>query len=243
MKGYLHPGQRVGRWILLSRTHQAPSSGKRWRPRWHCRCDCGTEKMVLDQSLRLALRSDAGGSRSCGCLVIEASLRHGQNRHQKPSSEYMAWIGAKKRCRNMRNASYRNYGGRGIRMCARWEHSFEAFLCDMGPKPDPTYSLDRIDPDGNYEPGNCRWAPPTIQQRNKRNTRWYEFDERACVLIDIARSLGISRDAARAMERRGMLPARRLAGVLDPQRPFQPTFFDLNLVAPLTDLTGISTET
>jgi len=166
---------------------------------------------------------------------VELATRHGQNRHRKPSPEYVAWLAAKKRCGNPRSGSYRHYGGRGIRMWPEWARSFEAFLRDVGCKPDPTYSLDRIDPDGHYEPGNCRWAPPLVQARNKRNVRWYDFRGERLVLAEVALRLGTTRDRARALERSGALPAGRIA-----ERPAQTTIIapvgyvlDLNDVAPL----------
>jgi hypothetical protein len=135
-------------------------------------------------------------------------MRHGHNRHGGPSVEYTAWIAAKKRCFNPRNPSYDAYGRRGIQMCPDWARSFEAFLRDIGPKPHPTYSLDRIDPNGDYEPENCRWASPFVQARNKRNVRWYDFEGERLILAEVAARLGITRDAARALERQGALPAR-----------------------------------
>ena len=206
----LCPGKRVHRWTLISIGEPSTSASGRERPRWLCRCDCGTEKLVLQQNLLLALRSDDGGSRSCGCLLIEANMRHGHNRGRQPTTEYMAWLGAKKRCGNPSNQSFHRYGARGTRMCAQWRDSYESFLHDMGPKPDPEYSLDRINPDGDYEPGNCRWAPLDVQNRNRNGVCWYEFEGQATLLSDIASFFGISRDNARALARKGLLPARRL---------------------------------
>ena len=150
----------------------------------------------------------------------------------------MAWLGAKKRCANPRSQSFHRYGGRGIRICAQWQNCFEAFLHDMGPKPDPAYSLDRIDPDGDYEPGNCRWAPLDVQSRNRSGIRWYEFEGQPCLMRDIADFFGISRDDARSLERKGILPARRLAKA--PQVPDQlgPLILDLNAVSPSTGRIG-----
>ena len=182
----LRPGKRVHRWTVLGISESSRSASGRKRVRRLCRCKCGVEKLVLEQSLLLALRSDQGGSRSCGCLAIEANLLHGHNRGQQPTSEYMAWLSAKKRCNNPGNASFHRYGARGIRMCTRWCDSFESFFQDMGPKPDPSLSLDRIDPNGDYEPTNCRWAPLDVQSRNRSGVRWYEFEGQAALLGDIA---------------------------------------------------------
>lgn len=82
--------------------------------------------------------------------------------------EYATWTGMKSRCSNPNETGYANYGGRGISVCAEWRHDFQAFFEYMGPKPDPSYSIDRIDVDGNYEPGNVRWATPKEQANNKR---------------------------------------------------------------------------
>lgn len=228
----IRPGQRVHRWVVVRMGEPLVSRSGRSRRRWHCRCDCGAVKLVLEQSLRLAWRSETGGSRSCGCLVIESSMRHGHNRGQHPTSEYMAWLAAKKRCGNPRHPSFKRYGGRGIRMCARWEDSFEAFLQDMGRKPDPAYSLDRIDPNGDYAPTNCRWASIDVQNRNRTGVRWYEFEGQPALLSDVAEFFGITRDEARELDRKGLLPMKRLGcPPLVPNR-LKPLVLDLNLVEP-----------
>ena len=110
-------------------------------------------------------------------------------------------------------------------MCSEWRDNFKAFLRDMGPKPDPRFSLDRIDPDGHYEPGNCRWAPPNVQARNRRNTVWYDYNGERLILAEVASRLGVTRDQARALERRGLLPASRVDVGL---RPPDPAVIDLN---------------
>lgn len=92
------------------------------------------------------------------------------------SPEYLAWMAARGRCRNPRDARYSSYGGRGIRVCERWASSFENFIADMGPRPSSKHSLDRIDNDGNYEPGNCRWATRSQQMRNHRGVKLLESD-------------------------------------------------------------------
>lgn len=109
-------------------------------------------------------------------------------------------------------------------MCPEWCGSFEAFLRDMGRKPDPTFSLDRIDPNGHYEPGNCRWATSLVQARNKRNIRWYLFRGERLILA------GVTRDQARALERRGLLPAMQLGTAIERDSSM---VIDLNDVMPL----------
>jgi hypothetical protein len=131
-------------------------------------------------------------------------------------------------------------------MCPEWARSFEAFLRDMGLKPHPTYSLDRIDPNGDYESGNWRWASPSVQARNKRNVRWYDFEGERLILAEVAARLGITRDAARALERQGALPAQP-TGRPPVDGHGQAILIDLNDVPPLgwpssEGLAGVASE-
>lgn len=138
---------------------------------WLCLCDCGRLRVVALSSLL------NGSSKSCGCLQKELlSRRRFKHGHSiKPgvrnaSREYETWLSMKARCYDRKTKSYKNYGGRGIRVCGRWLSSFENFLADMGTKPNGL-TLERIDNDGNYEPSNCKWATRLEQNRNKRNSR------------------------------------------------------------------------
>ena len=160
-------GQSFGRWTVIGR---APSSGtgkESTRARWFCRCECGGEGDVSGRDLR------AGKSQSCGCLKLQqlkARLtKHGHNDKRKKSRTYCSWISMKTRCRNPNSHAYSRYGGRGVTYCPQWE-DFDVFLRDMGERPQDT-SLDRIDPYGNYEPGNCRWATAKVQNTNTRKHR------------------------------------------------------------------------
>src|SRR5262249_45403844 len=142
------------------------------------------------------------------------------------------WLAAKKRCFNPRSASFANYGGRGITMCARWVGSFENFLHDMGRRPGPGYSLDRIDFDRGYEPGNCRWADAIIQHRNKRSVRLYCFDGSIGVLADWAIYFGVTRHRLQSLLRRKLGPLRPLPpGSVDPGQLGTKPVLDLNTVA------------
>jgi hypothetical protein len=109
----------------------------------------------------------SGRSTSCGCYSAELATRHGLH----GTSEYRAYYNMIKRCEYKSDVAYADYGGRGIRVCSEWRRSFEQFYEDMGPKPSPEHSIDRIEVNDNYEPANCRWAIPEIQERNKR-VRW-----------------------------------------------------------------------
>lgn len=163
-------GQKFGSWEVLRLSHITPSP--QYRPYWVCRCVCGVERAIEWDSLR------RGASKSCGCVAAEVAhkrfLKHGyaqsrrDNRNQR--REYESWCQAKNRCYVQTNRSYANYGGRGIRMCDEWRSSFETFLRDMGPRPEGR-SLGRINNEGHYEPGNCRWETPKQQAQNRRIRR------------------------------------------------------------------------
>lgn len=148
-------GQRFGRLTVLE---LAPSD-KFGKARWKCRCDCGTE------CIKPARPLIAGESKSCGCLHQE-SVRRPRSHGYARTPVYRVWSAMKGRCENPSDTGYKNYGGRGIKVCTRWQ-SFENFLADMG-EPPPGYTIDRRDNNGDYAPGNCRWATQKQQMRNTR---------------------------------------------------------------------------
>ncbi len=159
----LSSGMRFGRLTLLSDIGRSDDGSVLWR----CRCDCGTEKVVKAYRLR------NGNTRSCGCLQAESrtisNTKHGHSvSNETRSTTYNSWASMLNRCRNKNYHRYKDYGGRGISVCDRW-NKFDAFLSDMGERPLGT-TLDRLNNDGNYEPGNCRWATQHEQQNNRRNT-------------------------------------------------------------------------
>ena len=172
-------GQKFGRLTAIYAVTWGPT-------KWMTRCDCGNESIVAQGNLR------NGHTQSCGCLLLEMEhgLRHGHDRVGARSGTLRSYSQAKNRCLNPNSPKYSDYGGRGITMCDEWCKSFPDFLRDMGEKPDGT-SLERINNDGNYEPGNCRWATPKEQSRNKRNNVWLEYQGRVVILKDCADLMGI----------------------------------------------------
>lgn len=168
---YMLTGQRFGRLVVLGLDRAAQGRGALWR----CRCDCGNEKTVRTGAL------NAGLTNSCGCLRREMSAK--RLRETKPQTthgrtrtrEYVIWQGMLARCCNPNHAAYRDYGGRGITVADEWR-DFDRFFADMGKRPSPNHSLDRINVNGSYSPGNCRWATREEQAANRRDIRRVVLD-------------------------------------------------------------------
>jgi hypothetical protein len=147
--------RRFGRLVAL----EFAGRSKKGNAYWKCRCDCGNVVTVEKPNLKWS-------TVSCGCYRTEVNGTH----HMTESPTYQSWCSLITRCTNQNRKDWKNYGGRGIKVCDRWLHSFENFLADMGPRPDGM-TIDRIDNDGNYEPGNCRWATKLEQNRNTTRIR------------------------------------------------------------------------
>ncbi len=149
-------GQRFGKLVAIR-----PGEKRKKQSTWICVCDCGKESNPMATSLLYGL------TKSCGCGV------HPKTHGLTNTPEHKIWKSMKARCNNPKSPFFKYYGGRGIRVCERWATSFEAFLADMGNRPDPNLSIDRINNDGNYEPGNCRWATMKEQANNTRRSLKY----------------------------------------------------------------------
>lgn len=157
-------GKRFCRWKVISYSHTVFYSRHSAIAVWNCRCDCGAKRAVRGDFLV------AGRSRSCGCLRVDNLIKHntthglskGKNRHKL----YGVWLGMRSRCTNPKHNGFEYYGGRGIKVCLRWDN-FALFFRDMLPSYRHGLTLDRKDRNGNYEPKNCRWATWKEQAANK----------------------------------------------------------------------------
>lgn len=178
-------GTRFGRLVIIAR---APSCPPSYRARYWCRCDCQALRNVT------ASRLISKKTRSCGCLSRELSSARLAARDTAPhtthgrtyTAEYYVWQAMKRRCANPNTHNFDNYGGRGIRVCDEWCASFSAFFKHVGQRPSAKHSIDRIDNNGNYEPGNVRWATSSEQRRNQRFTTAQVKDGRALAVLELA---------------------------------------------------------
>lgn len=207
------PGSRFGRLVVVS---LRPATRNRGLGLGTLRCDCGE---VVEKPMRYVVTSVI---RSCGCLArewsstlgrehgvhaLEPTISHGQTN----TPEHDAWLAIRKRCNPERAEEHPGYAGRGITICERWQASFEAFLQDMGKRPGPEYSIDRIDNNGNYEPGNCRWAVRKTQQRNMRSNRLVEFRGETKTVAEWVEILDLNRGAVSERLRQGWSVERALS--------------------------------
>jgi len=183
-------GQRFGKLVAIELIGHSPVL-------WKCVCDCGRESIIRGNNL-----SRLGGQKSCGCLAKNAIFRLSGNKQTNHglsrTTEYRIWIGMKGRCYNPNTTRFISYGGRGITVCERWRNSFENFLQDMGLRP-AGKTLDRIDNDGNYEPGNCRWATRKEQAGHQRLSAAFDwFDPSQTTVCYLLKPIRIAADTVSA---------------------------------------------
>lgn len=177
-------GQRFGRLTVLQREGTDQKSQQKL---WLCKCDCGNTVLRVGNTLK------RGNLSNCGCLIKDIkrgnaySLTHGKSK----SGEYKSWSSMIQRCTNPKHASYKNYGARGVSVCEEWLGSFEQFFADMGSRPEG-HSIERIDSDKNYEPGNCKWSSRIEQQNNKRNNRLITVSGKEMTVAQFSKISGIN---------------------------------------------------
>ena len=209
-------GRRFGHWIVVARAGNA--SGGKGQATWRVRCDCGAERIVGGTSLR------SGDSTSCGCERNRATVlrctTHGASAGGSRTPEFRTWSEMKSRCRRPRDKEVLCYSGRGIGVCERWlgPSGFANFLVDMGLRPSPQHSIDRINNDGNYEPGNCRWATPIEQARNTRHNHLVEVNGVCKCLSEWSHDTGIKVGTLIRRLARGWSAARAVGTPLIPPR-------------------------
>lgn len=163
-------GDVFGRWTV--------TRSERVASRVACRCSCGTEKEVNIYNLI------AGKSISCGCSLAENSGARTHGLSKTP--EYQIWKAMKARCYSVKHKNYAEYGGRGIKLCAEWVDDAAAFIAHVGNRPSESHSIDRIDCNGDYDPGNCRWVTQQAQMRNTRRSHIIEYDGRKMTIAELA---------------------------------------------------------
>jgi hypothetical protein len=178
-------GRRFGRLVAIKSEKTRTGRGG-----WRCKCDCGAENVVTTGNLI------KGNSTSCGCLRNEQSADRKRKHGMCGSQKYRAWRNMISRCTIPSATHYPRYGGRGITVCRRWRESIVDFYADMGPKPTPKHTIDRIDNDGNYSCGkcedcianswplNCRWATQKEQRRNTSSFQLLEIAGESKCLTD-----------------------------------------------------------
>lgn len=172
--------QRFGRLVALRIGERAACGTFMWK----CLCDCGNVIDVRGNHIR------TGRTRSCGCLHLQSSRQANTTHGMRQAPEYNIWRKMLSRCLNEKDKQYSHYGERGITVCKEWR-KFEKFFSDMGPRPTKKHSIDRIDNNKGYEPGNCRWATMKTQSRNRRSNINIKFKGKTKCLMGWAEETGI----------------------------------------------------
>lgn len=180
-------GQKFGRLTVAERAENGVRKNGSSYTRWLCKCDCGKELIVDGGNLK------KGHSKSCGCYAREQIIKTHTTHGQKKSRLYVIWRGMKSRCANPKTNRYKNYGGKGIKVCDEWLHDFKAFYdWSMSHGYADNLTLDRIDANGNYEPLNCRWVTIKEQENNRTNNHWITYNGETHTMMQWAEITGIN---------------------------------------------------
>lgn len=212
-------GQQFGLWTVLAYSHLGNHAHM-----WHCRCACGTRRIVDSRGLRNGRSASCGCVRKQSCAVANKKRRKATLRRHDPV--YACWLAMRQRCLNKTNKYYPEWGGRGITICDRWLHGdgtkdgFECFRDDMGPRPKGArYSVERRDNFAGYRPDNCYWATPKEQLANIRRNRIVEFRGQRMILAHAIEASGLSEWVVRKRMTRGWSLERALHEPLQPPGP------------------------
>lgn len=172
-------GQTFGRLTVIEKHPERSNNGS---VLWKVKCECGESEpfLIIGSTMK------SGNTTSCGCARREKTGNKFRKHGMHNSPEHRTWVEMHRRCYNENNAQYKDYGGRGIKMSEEWKNSFEAFYRDMGPKPGPAYSIDRIKNDGDYEKGNCRWATRRTQNNNTSANVRYDYNGEDLTIAELA---------------------------------------------------------
>ena len=213
------PGSVFGRLTVLDEV----GKDKHGQRLWLCGCSCGGKTVVTGSNLR-------GKTRSCGCLKAEIDRTRFVTHGDSGSRTHRAWKSMMARCQTESATGYENYGGRGIRVCSEW-HDYSVFLADMG-ECARGFSIERVDVNGGYSPGNCKWIPVSMQSRNRRSAVFIELDGERLTVSEWGRRLGIGESTIRRRIRLGwsdprwllspVIPGQKTASRQVIQHPVQP---------------------
>jgi hypothetical protein len=195
-------GVRFGRLVALSKEPPRPS-GETF---WCCSCDCGGTTVVRSKDIR------RGFTQSCGCLFRERLARRNTSHGSSRTPEHWTWANIIQRCTNPKASHYEFYGGRGITICERWRNDFASFLADVGPRPSPAHSIERVDNEKGYEPGNCVWATRLEQMKNTRRSKPVLYRGERLLVADAIQQAGsaVPQQLVLKRLRRGWPPERAI---------------------------------
>ena len=165
-------GKIFGHLTVVKRVDDKVLKSGRRIPMWLCECDCGNTTCVAGYRLR------SGKTKSCGCRKTEALVAYSTKHGKRYERLYGIYCGIKKRCYNTNAANYKNYGGRGIKICKEWLEDFESFYgWSMSHGYNDTLTIDRIDNDGDYEPSNCQWITKSENSKKRNIEYWRKWHE------------------------------------------------------------------